>query len=162
MKTAIKTESGSTKEVAQVVPASNGHAPLTQAFDMTQPLPNLHKEAREIPIDLSSTYWTPEVEGESRRGFYQRIESSTYVNEKSGEAIELPCVIFIAQNANGEITTIRNGSKRLVASIDEAVQDGRISPGMPLIITYLGKVKNKTNSYFSDRWSVKPLIVNQK
>ena len=112
-----------------------------------------------MPIDLSSSYWTPEIEGESIRGFYQRIESSTYTNEKTGETIELPCVIILAQNEKGDITTLRNGSKRLVASIEEAVNDGRITIGMPLLITFIGKEKNKTNPYMSDRWSVKPLLV---
>lgn len=132
---------------------------LVKAYDLGGALPNLHNEAKELPIDLSSSYWTPEQVGEQKRGFFQRIEIATYVDEKTGEAIELPCVIFIAQNENGEVTTLRNGSKRLVASIEEAVNDGRITQGMPLIITFLGEQKNKTNSYKSARWSVKPLIV---
>jgi len=46
-----------------------------------------------------------------------------------------------------------------VAAIEEAVNDGRITEGMPLQITFLGEEKNKTNSFKSARWSVKPLIV---
>jgi hypothetical protein len=133
---------------------------LVQSYDLGGDLPNLHTEAKELPIDLSSSYWTPEQVGESKRGFYQRIEIATYVDEKTGEAIELPCVIIVAQDQNGNVTTLRNGSKRLVASIEEAVNDGRITEGMPLQITYLGEFKNKTNSFKSARWSVKPLIVN--
>jgi len=132
---------------------------LAQAYDLGSELPNLHSEAKPLPIDLSSSYWTPEQINESKRGFYQRIETATYVDEKTGEAIELPCIIFVAQNEEGNVTTIRNGSKRLVAAIEEAVNDGRITEGMPLLITYLGEQKNKTNSYKSARWSVKPLIV---
>lgn len=132
---------------------------LVQTFDLSQTLPNLHTSAKELPIDLSSSYWTPEKVGELKRGFYQRIEQATYVNESTGETIILPCVILIAQDENGNVTTIRNGSKRLVASIEEAVNDGRITEGMPLQITYLGEEKNKTNSFKSARWSVKPLIV---
>lgn len=132
---------------------------LVQTFDLSETLPNLHTEAKELPIDLSSSYWTPETVGESKRGFYQRIEQATYVNEATEETIILPCVILIAQDATGNVTTIRNGSKRLVASIEEAVNDGRISEGMPLQITYLGDEKNKTNAFKSARWSVKPLIV---
>lgn len=132
---------------------------VAKPFDLNGTLPNLHTQAKEVSIDLSSSYWTPEKEGEQMRGFYQRIENSTYTNERSGEVIELPCVIFIAQNKQGEVSTIRNGSKRLVAAIEDAVSEGRIVPGMPLLITYLGKEKNKTNAYMSDRWSVKPLIV---
>lgn len=131
---------------------------LVQTFDLSQKLPNLH-QAKELPVDLSSSYWTPEKVGESKRGFYQRIEQATYINEGTGETVILPCVILIAQDEAGNVTTIRNGSKRLVASIEEAVNDGRITEGMPLQITYLGEEKNKTNSFKSARWSVKPLIV---
>lgn len=133
---------------------------VIQTYDVTGKLPNLHKEAREIAIDLSSSYWTPENVGDEMRGFYQRIEECTYVDEKSGEEILLPCVIFISQDLKGDITTIRNGSKRLVAAIDDAVKDGRVSEGMPLVIKYLGRVKNKSNAFASDRWSVKPLIID--
>jgi hypothetical protein len=133
---------------------------LVKTFDLAGKLPNLHTEAKELPIDLSSSYWTPEKIGEFRRGFYQRIEIATYVNQTTGEEIQLPCVIMVAQDEKGDVTTIRNGSKRLVASIEEAVNDGRISVGMPLQITFLGEEKNKTNGYKSARWSVKPLIVN--
>jgi hypothetical protein len=131
---------------------------LVPSYDLSQALPNLH-EGREIPVDLSSSYWTPEKEGEQKKGFYQRIEESTYTNEGTGEQVSLPCIILIAQDASGNVTTIRNGSKRLVATIEEAVNDGRITEGMPLCITYLGKEKNKTNSFKSDRWSVKPIII---
>ena len=132
---------------------------LVKSFDLSGKLPNLHTEAKELPIDLSSSYWTPEKENESKRGFFQRIEIGTYVNQTTGEEVQLPCIILIAQNEKGEVTTIRNGSKRLVASIEEAVKDGRITVGMPLQITYLGEEKNKTNGYKSARWSVKPLII---
>ena len=132
---------------------------LVKSFDLSKELPNLHVEAKELPIDLSSSYWTPEVSGENKRGFFQRIETATYVDEKTCEAIELPCIIFIAQDDKGNVTTVRNGSKRLVAAIEEAVKDGRISEGMPLSITFLGEEKNKTNGFKSARWSVRPLIV---
>ena len=132
---------------------------LVPSYNLEGELPNLHQSAKELPVDLSSSYWTPEKEGEFKRGFYQRIEIATYVDEKTGEAIELPCIILIAQDEKGDVTTIRNGSKRLVASIEEAVNDGRITEGMPMQITFLGEEKNKTNAYKSARWSVKPLVV---
>lgn len=141
-------------ELAQTVTTN------VKSFDLEGELPNLHTEAKPLPVDLSSTYWTPEEKGEEMRGFYQRIEESTYTNETTGEQIQLPCLILIAQNKDGNITTIRNGSKRLVASIEDAVNDGRLTAGTPILITYLGKERNKTNSFMSDRWSVKPLIVN--
>jgi len=130
---------------------------LVQSFDLSgDSLPDL-STAREVPADLTSEYWTPEKEGEFKLGFFQRIESSTYTDEKSGEVIELPCAIFIEQKSDKSLTTVRNGSKRLVAALEEAVNNGSIESGTPLKFAYLGKEKNKTNSYLSDRWSVRPL-----
>lgn len=130
---------------------------LVPSFNlMGDNLPDLSK-AKEVPADLTSEYWTPEKEGESKLGFFQRIENSTYTDEKSGETVELPCAIFIEQKEDRSLKTIRNGSKRLVAALEEAQNNGSIEAGTPLKITFLGKEKNKTNSYMSDRWSVRPL-----
>lgn len=134
---------------------------LVQSFDLSKNLPNLYEEANPLPIDLSSSYWTPEQVGETKRGFFQRIELATYADEKTGETIELPCIIFVSQDVKGDVSTLRNGSKRLVACIEEAVNEGRITEGMPLQITFLGEEKNKTNGFKSARWSVKPLIVSK-
>lgn len=132
-----------------------------QAFDlMGGNLPNLH-QAQAIPADLTSEYWTPEMEGEFKLGFFQEIKNSTYTDEQTGETIELPCIILLEQKQNGDLKTIRNGSKRLVASLEDALKDQKIERGTPLRIEFLGKVKNATNSFKSDRWSVKPLIVKE-
>jgi hypothetical protein len=129
-----------------------------QSFDLRKDLPNL-QEAKVMPVDLTSEYWTPTNAGENKLGFFQEIKSSTYTDDKTGETIELPCIIFLEQNEKGELKTVRNGSKRLVASLEDAVNTGKISQGTPLKIEYLGKEKNATNAFQSDRWSVKPLIV---
>ena len=129
-----------------------------QKFDLLGELPNLRK-AQIIPADLTSEYWTPTENGEFKLVFFQEIKHSTYTDEKTGETIELPCVVLIEQNEKGDLKTIRNGSKRLVASLDDAAKDGKISTGTPLKIEYLGKQKNATNGFQSDRWSVKPLFV---
>lgn len=130
---------------------------IVKSFDLTSSeLPDL-ADAREVPADLTSEYWTPEKEGEFKLGFFQRIEESTYTDEQSGETIQLPCVIFIEQKKDRSLVTVRNGSKRLVAALEEAQNNNQIDVGTPLKITFLGKAKNKTNSYMSDRWSVRPL-----
>lgn len=130
---------------------------LVPSFNMmSDDLPDL-SEAREVPADLTSEYWTPEKEGEYKLGFFQRIENSTYTDEKTGEALELPCVIFIEQKKDRSLKTIRNGSKRLVAALEEAQNNGSIEIGTPLKIAFLGKERNKTNAFMSDRWSVRPL-----
>lgn len=130
-----------------------------QAFDLMGTLPNL-ADAKVIPADLTSEYWTPTKEGEFKLCFFQEIKSSTYTDEQTDETIELPCVVMIEQTNTGDLKTIRNGSKRLVASLEDAVNDGKIRQGTPLKIEYLGKQKNSTNSYQSDRWSVKPLLIS--
>ena len=87
------------------------------------------------------------------------IKEESYENE-SGDTVMLPCIIMLAQDKDGNFNTIRNGSKRLVATIEGAIESGEIVLGQtPVRITYIGKVKNKTNQFKSDRWSVKPIIL---
>ena len=143
------------KEVAEI---EVNNAQQLQSFDLSNKLPNLH-DAKVLQMDLTSEYWTPETAGEFKLGFFQEIKHSTYTDEKTGETTELPCLVFLEQKENGEIRTIRNGSKRLVASIEEAVKDGKVTQGTALKFEFIGKQKNSTNGYNSDRWSVKPLIV---
>lgn len=123
-------------------------------------LPNLH-EAEASPRELSSEYWTPENENDYKVGVIIEVKEETYVNEESGEAIILPCVIMLAQNTDKTFSTIRNGSKRLVATVQSALENKDVIAGQtPVKITYVGNQKNKTNGFKSDRWSVKPLILN--
>lgn len=123
-------------------------------------LPNLH-EVEVSPKELSSEYWTPENEGEYKVGVVIDIKKENYTNEETGEVVVLPCVIMVAQNTDKTFSTIRNGSKRLVATIESAIESGDLEFGKtPVKITYAGNQKNKTNGYKSDRWSVKPLILS--
>ena len=128
------------------------------AYDLTKEIPDLTK-AVVLPADLTSEYWSPEIEGEHKNVFFQEIKQSTYTDEKTGESIELPCVVMVEQTSDQTLKTFRNGSKRLVAAIEESLKLGKIGQGTPLRIEYLGKQKNATNAYLSDRWSVKPLIM---
>ncbi|ODS87267.1 MAG: hypothetical protein ABS44_11665 [Chryseobacterium sp. SCN 40-13] len=128
------------------------------AFDLAGELPNL-ATAKVLPADLTSEYWTPEKAGEYKLCFFQEIKNSTYTDEKTGETIELPCAVILEQKENGVLATVRNGSKRLVASLEDAIHAGKIATGTPLKIEYMGKQKNATNAFQSDRWSVKPLII---
>lgn len=139
----------------QVQTTNNATLP---SYDLAGELPQL-ADAKVLPADLTSEYWTPENAGDFKLCFFQEIKSSTYVDEASGEEIELPCAILLSQDKNGDIKTLRNGSKRLVASLQDALDSHKISAGTPLRIEFLGKQKNSTNAFKSDRWSVKPLIV---
>lgn len=122
-------------------------------------LPSL-QDARELPIDLSGNYWTPENQGESKRVFFVEIKTQQVLSATgSGQLIDLECATFLEQREDGSVQTVVNGSRRLVGILEQYVNNGTISQGTPLLITYLGKRKNKTNSFQSDSWSIRPLII---
>ena len=120
-------------------------------------LPNLH-ESQVSERELSSTYWSPENEGEYKVGVVIDLTEEDYVNESTSEVVKLPSIIMLSQEIDGSFNTIRNSSKRLVATLEKAINDGEVVlQKTPVRITFKGKEKNKTNSYMSDRWSVKPI-----
>jgi hypothetical protein len=122
-------------------------------------LPNLH-EAKLSFRELSSEYWTPENEGDYRVGVLLNINEEPYEDEKTGETVMLPCIIFLSQNQDGTFKTIKNGSKRLVATMESNLESGEIElETTPIRITFNGKKKNKTNGFNSDTWSVKPILL---
>ena len=121
-------------------------------------MPNLH-EAVESPRELSSEYWTPSDLGEYKVGVVIDIREEPCLTQE-GETIMLPCVVMISQKQDKTFETIRNGSKRLVATIESALDSGDVVMGQtPVKISFAGKKKNKSNSYSSDRWSVRPIII---
>lgn len=156
MKTQNKGAASPTDEAnpstAVAKPQSNG----LQTFNVEagEELPDLG-DAVEIPVNISSEYWTPEKEGESKRVFFSHIADRALVDKDSGEVTENLPTAFFFEKKNGAINTVCNSSKRLVGAIEQ----NNIQKGTPLLITYLGKQKNVNNSFFSDRWSIKPLIV---
>lgn len=129
-----------------------------QAIDVNSGnLPDLD-EAEELPLDLMSEYWSPSLPGEQKRVFFDGIRTRPVQDQQNPEVvIDLTCAYFF-EKVNGEVKTISNGSKRLVA----AIENNGILRGTPLAITYQGKKKNATNGFSSDNWSVKPLILNLK
>lgn len=121
-------------------------------------LPNLDN-AQEMPVDLCGNYWTPEMPGEYKRVFFVEIKQQMVLSANdTGELIPLDCAIFI-ENKDGVLNTISNGSRRLVGILEQHIVGGAISNGTPLKITYMGKRRNKTNSFSSDNWSVIPLRI---
>ena len=128
------------------------------AVDLTKNLPDLSK-ANELPVDLSGNYWTPESPGETKRLFFVEIKPQKVLSANgTGELIDLDCAVFLEQTATG-ISTVTNGSRRLVGVLESYVDAGQIKQGTPLQITYNGKKKNKSNGFQSDNWSIKPLII---
>jgi len=130
---------------------------LLASVDVTHGnLPDLD-DAKEIPIDLMSNYWTPVGLGEAKRVFFDTVKNRMVADQQSGEMLDLPCAHFF-EKVNGEVKTISNGSKRLVGLFE----NGQIPRGTPVLITYLGKKKNATNGFQSDSWSVRPLSLTAK
>lgn len=120
-------------------------------------LPDL-SQAEAEPIELSGEYWTPEKEGETRRLFFVGLNMENVVEMESGDTRELLVAQF-AENIDGNLRAVRNGSRRLVGIFESFA--ATIKPGDPFEITYLGKRKNVSNSYKSDNWSVKRLIIQR-
>jgi hypothetical protein len=111
-------------------------------------------KAKAAPLELTGEYWTPEKEGEVRRMFFKDIRQELTIDIASGADIELSVAYFVeVQDGNKKV--IRQASKRLTGALERL----NIVTGMPLEITYLGKKKNKTNSFISDNWSIKPLYI---
>lgn len=140
-----------------IVKQGDNFMPL--AVDLTgDDLPNLD-EAEVIPFDLSSQYWTPQAEGETKRVFFLKIEERPVQDQEdkdNKDAVkQLPCAFFLEKDTSGAMNTICNGSKRLVAIIE----NNKLERGAPLQITYKGKRKNNTNAFKSDDWLVKPLLI---
>ena len=123
-------------------------------FPALNTLPDLDK-AEVSPLELLGEYWTPEQVGETKRVFFIDIVNTNSIDPESGLTVELSSVRFLEKQGD-TFRTIRNSSKRLVAAFE--VFSGDIS-GKPFEITYEGKKKNSTNSFKSDNWSVKPLII---
>jgi hypothetical protein len=130
-----------------------------QVFDLTQGLPDLD-ESETLPFDLMADYWTPTAIGESKKMFFDKIGIRKVLDQKTGELIELECAFFLEQVKDGkgnvEVKSVSNGAKKLVS----AIEGNDIHRGTPLLVTYLGKKKNVSNSQMSDQWSIKPLILN--
>lgn len=116
-------------------------------------------DAEVLPIDLLANYWTPENKGEKKRVYFDSIKTRQVVPDpKDPEVVaDLP-VAFFYEKSKGEIKTVCNASKRLIAVIENT----GMQRGTAIEIEYLGKKKNSTNEFKSDDWSVKPLILKAK
>ena len=113
-------------------------------------VPNLETDYEPTSIDLQQEYWTPTDPGDSKRAFFWGIENRKCRDEKTDEEIELPCVILVVQDEDGNLKSVANGSKRLVGIFES----NDLEQETPVEITFKGKKKNKTNSNSSDTWSV--------
>lgn len=132
----------------------------TVAVDLTSGnLPNL-EDAQTFPLSLGGEYWTPQEVGETKRVFFFDIKPTKLMSFDNKGLIDLDCAYFLEQDKDLNTNTIYNGSRVLVGIIESCIESGIIQKGTPLEIRYEGKKKNKSNGNFSDRWSVKPLIIS--
>lgn len=126
------------------------------SYDLNASLPDI-ETAEEANIDLMDDYWSPCEIGESKRVFFQKIDTRRVIDQQTGEIIDLECAFFMEKNPKtGTYRTISNGSKRLVG----AIEANGIKAGMPFLITYTGK-KKASNGNLCDNWSMKPLILSK-
>jgi hypothetical protein len=149
----MSTEALATQSAEVAAPRPNNS--VFNLNDSITDLPDL-SQAIEMPLDLMSDYWTPEHAGEFKFVFFDRIDISKVQDQQTGAQIDLECAYFLEQDANKEIKSLRNGSKRLVGALLSA----NVQRGTALKVTFMGKKNNRTNSYKSDNWSVKPLRIN--
>ena len=128
-----------------------------QAFDIVNgELPDLD-QAEELNVDLMDDYWSPEEPGESKKVFFQKIDTRRVLDQQTGEVIDLECAFFMEKDPKtGNYRTISNGSKRLVG----ALQANGVTKGMPLMITYKGKKKTQGGNSCDNR-SNRPLVFKQ-
>jgi hypothetical protein len=103
-------------------------------------------------FSLNSHYWNPEPE-EEKRVVFMEFGVETHTRQDGDGTIELEVAIFLEMH-NGRKRRISNGAKRLVSTL----KNNDVQPGTPLLISYEGKVKNKTNQFSCDDFEVIPLV----
>ena len=135
---------GTTPETAVLVAEQTGTA-IAKADSNVQ---------RFKTVDLENAGDFPNLEDASKNVVFSHIDDSELIDQDNGEIKILPTAHFFEQK-NGEISSVRNASKRLVG----AIESSKIVRGTPLRISYLGKKKNVNNAFKSDDWSVKPLLI---
>ena len=149
---AVMEQKGS-ELILHQAPSSNG----LMSIDLNlESIPDLD-DATVLPIDLVSRYWSPDTKGDVKRMYFDKIEVRKVSEKENPEVLQDLAVAFFYEKVQGQVNTVCNASKRLIA----VIENQSIMRGTPLQITYLGKRKNSTNEFKSDDWDVKPLILKK-
>jgi hypothetical protein len=98
--------------------------------------------------DLVTNYWTPSHIGDYKSLIFLKIEIEDQVNEETGETSSKPTA-FLYDPSTQEVW--RNSSSRLIAALERAKPER----GQAMHIEYKGKIKNSTNAFQSDDWSIR-------
>lgn len=141
-----------------------------QAVEAAQPvalvvgnIPNLH-EAEESVMSFTPEYLdVDELEsGRVFKCFYLGCEDREQVDKESGEAKTLTLVKIAEQNEDGSMQMWESAAAQLVGVLKDKEKSGQVVIGKtPLKITFKGKRRNKTNSFSSARWDVRPLVIRK-
>jgi hypothetical protein len=127
-------------------------------------LPDLSTGYEVEPMAVNIGYWTPENIGEKFNGFV--VEMTTEMMPKYGCPDEEKHILFpvecitLVKMEDGKMKQYRVSQKVLVSNIKSGVRAGRIVPysfATPLVITYLGEHKNKTNQNKSHHFEIEIL-----
>ena len=106
-------------------------------------------------MDLFWVFGPPAMKGEKRRMFFMDLREERAIDQQTGKDVALLVAYFVEPLPDGRKRVVRQASRRLTAVFDNFADT--IRAGMAFEITYLGKEKNATNSFMSDRWSIVPL-----
>ena len=153
-------------EAPKMVADPNGHGtaiakvqqgnPILSVAKMDEGIPDMD-DMEVAPLDLASQYWTPEIEGESKRLLFSHMAESL-VPDKYGPGKNDPDATALLETAHffekkgDEIISVRQSSKVLLSSL---LSIGAVQ-GTMLMITYQGK-KKLSNGNTGDTWAIYPL-----
>lgn len=130
----------------------------------TTDLPSL-SQTRAAPVPLSVEYWSPEHEGDTKRGWIIGIVPMEVPDMETGEIRDLESVLLVEECEDGNKRRWFNASRVLVGNVKDAIRRGEIVPASiltPVQIVYRGQKKNRSNQRLSKRWDILPLIVAQQ
>lgn len=127
---------------------------LANMDQFTGDLPDL-SQAVAAPLPINGEYWSPKEAGEKKRVFFKEIRYDKVLDQKSGEAIDLPVCYFV-EVREGRKQIIRQAGARLTSVFENFVEAGTIVPGMAFEIVYMGLART-TNGNNIGKWSVIPL-----
>ena len=122
-------------------------------------LPDLQQSNRHF-VPMTIEYWTPTEEGEEKLVYIHSVGIHQVPEMTTGEVKDLECVMMLEKQGD-VVKRFINAGRVLVGNIKDAVSRGEIVPGTtltPVSITYIGKVKNKSNAMMSNRWQIMPLV----
>lgn len=126
-------------------------------------LPDLASQKQHF-VPLSTEYWTPAQEGETKRVFVAGIDMHEVADLETGEIKMLECVMLLEHQGDVLMRFI-SASKVLVGNIRDAITRGEIIPMStltPVSIKFMGQKKNKSNAKLSNRWQILPLVVDEQ